>query len=67
MDSAMGDVATDKVRRLAKVYYMTDEQEDTYRAERVQLKFIAENVADEYLVRQCRMMIERLESKYPEA
>ena len=67
MDSAMGDVATDKVRRLAEVYYRTDEQEDTYRAERVQLKFIAENVADEYLVRQCRMMIERLESKYPEA
>ena len=67
MDSAMGDVATDKVRRLAEVYYMTEGQENAYRAERVQLRFIAENVADEYLVRQCRMMIERLESKYPEA
>ena len=67
MDSAMGDVATDKVRRLAEVYYMTEGQENAYRAERVQLRFIAENVADEYLARQCRMMIERLESKYPEA
>ena len=67
MDSAMGDVATDKVRRLAEVYYMTEGQGNAYRAERVQLRFIAENVADEYLVRQCRMMIERLESKYPEA
>ena len=67
MDSAMGDIATDKVRRLVEVYYMQENQEEIYKKERKQLKFVAENVADEYLMRQCQLMIKRLETKYPEA
>lgn len=67
MDSAIGEIAIGKVRRLAEIYYMDDNQEQAYMAERQQLRFVKDNVADEYLRHQCEMMIRKLDAKYPEA